>query len=135
MRLLRRLRYLLRHDREAQELAEEMEFHRDLARQSGAHMGNATLAAEDARRIWIGGWIESVFQDLGYAIRSLTSQPAFTGMALLALVLGIGLNTSLFTAVNAVLFRGMEVPEPESMVELLTVPASKNLAGGGGFPV
>src|SRR4029079_17899242 len=95
-------------------------------------MGNATQAREEARRVWLAAWIESVCQDLRYAARSLWSQPGFTFMALVALVLGIGLNTSLFTAINAVLFRPWDVPHAEEMVRLSLVDPQ---FGAGGFPV
>src|SRR5262245_11047098 len=118
MRLFRRLRYLIRQKREAQDLAEEIELHRAMAEQehgtAGARrlMGNTTLASEDARGVWLSGWVESVFQDLRYAARSLAGQPAFTAMSLLALILGIGLNTSLFTAINSIWSHPWDVPEP-----------------------
>jgi predicted permease len=57
-------------------------------------------------------------QDVRYGVRSLISQPLFTGMATLALVAGIGLNTSLFTVVNAILFKPWAVPEADRMVRL-----------------
>jgi hypothetical protein len=131
MRLLRRLRYLLRHGRQARDLAEEIELHRAMAEEaqraaglSDSHaraaarrtMGNMTLAREDARQVWLAAWVESVWQDVRYAARSLANQPGFTAMALLALILGIGLNTSLFTAVNSVLSRPWDVPEPDRVV-------------------
>src|ERR1041384_7415053 len=146
MRLIRRLRHLLRHRRNAGELAEEMEFHRAMTEEQerGAGrsevearhaaqrlMGNTTLAREDARGVWLGGWIESVLQDLRYAARSLASQPAFTAMALLALVLGIGLNTSLFAAINSVWSHPWNVPEPQRAVIVYarTPRSGQNVAG------
>lgn len=92
MRLVRFIQYLLRQRRRERELAEEIESHREMIedqqRAAGlpemdarhaAHraMGNATLAREDARGVWIATWVQSVFQDLGYATRSLKSQPGF----------------------------------------------------------
>ena len=64
-------------------------------------MGNITRAREDSRGVWIASWLESVWQDVVYALRSLRRQPAFTFAALAALVLGIGLNSSAFTLFNA----------------------------------
>jgi hypothetical protein len=61
-------------------------------------------------------WLEPVGQDLRYAVRSLASQPSFTATALLALVLGIGLNIGLFTALNAIWLRPWNVPEPDRVV-------------------
>lgn len=63
-------------------------------------------------------WLGSVLQDLRYAGRSLAAQPSFTAMAMLALVLGIGLNTSVFTVINSLLTRPWDVPEPERVVNV-----------------
>ena len=83
MTFLRRLLYLLRNRRMEAEFAEELETHRLLAQQrelqAGAAdaaaasrrvMGNVTLAREDARAQWIAPWLDSVWQDAMYALRS-----------------------------------------------------------------
>src|SRR5882724_10037611 len=103
MKLLRRLRYLLHRRKMDAELAEEMEVHRAMLAEDGlppAAIGNATLAREDARGVWIWPWLESFWQDATYAIRNMRRQPAFTITALLALGSAIGINTSLFTIFN-----------------------------------
>src|SRR4051794_27034882 len=97
-RWLRRLAYLFRRQQMEADLREEMEFHR--AKSGGPAFGNATLAREDARRVWIWPWLESVGQDLRYAGCSLWRDKAFTGVALGALGAAIGLNASLFTTFN-----------------------------------
>ena len=133
MRLIHRIQYLLRQSRHERELAEEIESHRqmieDRQRAAGlseqdaryaAHrlMGNATLAREDARGVWMVAWVQSVLQDLGYAARSLRNQPGFTALALLALGLGIGVNTSLFTWYNAIALRTWPVRDPGRVVRV-----------------
>ena len=129
MRLLRRIRYLLRFRREAAELAEELDQHRALAERGASmeearrRMGNTALASEQARQVWVASWVESVAQDVRYAARSLRAQPGFTAMALLALISGIGLNTSLFTAINSILTEPWNVPEPERVVTLFPITA------------
>jgi predicted permease len=60
----------------------------------------------------------TTLEDVRYGVRSLLGQPLFTAMALVALVAGIGVNTSLFTVVNGVLFRPWDVPEADRMVQL-----------------
>src|SRR5437870_2006807 len=112
-KLLRRVRYWFGSRQAAADLAEEIEFHRSLAARdlggdeaaSRRSMGNSTLAREDARGVWIWPWLESFWQDLGYGVRAMRRQPGFTAVALLALGSAIGINTSLFTAFNAVALR------------------------------
>src|SRR5689334_11405804 len=84
MKILRRIRYVFRQRQMERELAEEIEFHRDVSGEPGG-MGNLTRAREDARAVWIWPWLQSVWQDVAYAMRSLRSQPGFTLIALLAL--------------------------------------------------
>lgn len=133
MRLVRYIQHLLHQRRHERELAEEIETHRQmledrqraagLSEQDARHaaqraMGNATLAREDARGVWIATWLQSVFQDLGYAARSLRSQSGFTALALLALGLGIGVNTSLFAWYNAIALRPWPVRDPGRVVRV-----------------
>ena len=77
---------------------------------------------------WADGW----FKDLRYAANSLVAQPAFTAMALFALVVGIALNVGVFTAINALWTRPWNVPEPERVVNAYAFNP-KAAAGYWGF--
>src|SRR5262245_10736072 len=56
--------------------------------------------------------------DLRFALRSLRKSPAFAGVAILALGLGIGVNSAIFSVVDAVILRPLPFPAPGALVRL-----------------
>ncbi len=141
---LRRLAYLLRQSRRDAELREEIEAHRALraehlerdgltpleaADASRRAIGNVLLARDDVREVWLGSWA-SWWQDVRYGLRTFRRNPSFTAVAVVTLALGIGVNTGVFTVVNAVLFRDLSAPAAHELVSIFqTVQGAPELAG------
>jgi predicted permease len=65
--------------------------------------------------------MQTLWQDIRYAIRMLTKNAAFSFVAILSLALGIGANTTIFTVVNAILLNPLPVQDVARVVEIDTV--------------
>jgi predicted permease len=130
MKLLRRITGWRRRD---DDLREELEAHRDHLRaeleaaglsardadvESRQRMGNVTLAREDARDVWIVCWIDAVWRDLRYGARVLRREPGFAAAAILILGTGIATTTTMFSIVDAELWKPLPYPHPERLVAL-----------------
>jgi hypothetical protein len=64
----------------------------------------------------LGAIMENLLSDTRYAIRNLLRRPAFTLIAVVTLALGIGANTAIFSAINALLLKPLPIPELERVV-------------------
>src|SRR5688572_21433685 len=70
--------------------------------------------------------------DVRHAFRSLIKSPGFTAVVLFTLALGIGVNTSMYTLVDALLFRSAPFPDPDRLV-IVQGTSARSQRGGFSF--
>jgi putative ABC transport system permease protein len=66
----------------------------------------------------VGTLVEQLFRDLRYAARALLRSPMFTTAAVLTIALGVGVNTAIFSVVNAVMLQPLPFGDPERLVRI-----------------
>ena len=128
-----RVRKALRPGRLQHDLDRELRFHiterieqlqqsgmsaDDAGRLARQQFGNYTAQVERTRDMDISERLEAMLRNLRLAARALAKTPAFTATVVLTLALGIGANSAVFSAINAVLLRPLPFPHPERLVRL-----------------
>src|SRR5204863_1186970 len=79
--------------------------------------------------------METLIQDVRYAIRMLLKKPGFTAVVVITLALGIGANTAIFSVVNGVLIQPLPFKEPDRLVAVREInPKFSNDPVGASFP-
>jgi predicted permease len=130
-RVRRRVRYWLSHRRRERWLSEEIGFHlkamvddlmargvpeREAWAQAQRKFGDMTGTVEDARATWIARWMSDLLQDFRHTRRGMRREIGFTGFVLLIAGLGIGVSSTVFSVVNAVLLRPLPFRDPSALV-------------------
>lgn len=110
MKLWKQIRRWWRRAEFDASLAEEIHFHREMA--GSAAFGNVAMALEDSRAVWGFGWLESLMQDVRYALRGFRKSPGFALAVVGTIGAALGLNTTAFTVVNAYALRPFAVRNP-----------------------
>jgi putative ABC transport system permease protein len=140
-RLLRvwrhRLRSLSDRDRLDSQLGQELTFHFEQLVQEkiaeGMALKEARLAAQravgnvpllqdqcrDQRRV---AWLQDLWQDVKYGIRTLRQNPGFTSVAVLSLALGIGANSAILGAIQHALLVDIPLPHADRLIVIRTYP-------------
>src|SRR5271156_1047258 len=90
------------------------------------HFGNATTVRERSYQTWEFPTLESLLQDLRYAVRGIWRARVFSLIVILTLAVGIGANTAIFSAVYAVLLKPLPFPSGERLVWLGESSAKDN---------
>ncbi|HLY91952.1 MAG TPA: ABC transporter permease [Candidatus Angelobacter sp.] len=124
---------LFRRKREAARLNAELEFHLEQqiaenlrqgmppeeARAAALRLfGNPVVLRDEARSSWSWNWLEGLWRDARYGVRTLRRAPSFSVTAILVMALGIGASTSLFTIVRSVLLKPLPFREPGQLTML-----------------
>jgi predicted permease len=97
-------------------------------------LGNPTMRREHMSEVDLMILPGTVLQDLRYGARMLFRNPGFTAVAVLALALGIGLNTAVFTAYKAMFARPFDARDPGEMVNLALVRDSGEVDFSFSYP-
>src|SRR6266540_3466116 len=128
-----RLRSIFRRAQVERELDEELRFHleqqieyetargtssREARYTALRRMGGLEQRKEECRDMRRINVLENLMRDVRFGTRMLARSPGFTAAALLALALGIGANTAMYSIVHAVMLRPLGVREPDRLVRV-----------------
>lgn len=137
--LIRRFTFRSRRAALDAELREEMQFHVDMlarANESGGmsaeaariaarrQFGNPTTLCESSREQWSFGWLDALWQDVRYGVRSLIRTPSVTLTALITLILAIGATATVVALLDATLLHPVALPDADRIVTISQTSAT-----------
>ena len=102
-------------EEKADELMEQGMSREEAMQAARRAFGNVGLIEERSREEWIWPELEGLRADLKYALRQLWKHPAFSLTAILTLTLGIGANVVVFSVLNALIVRPLNVSDPQQL--------------------
>jgi putative ABC transport system permease protein len=103
----------------------------DAERRARLQFGNPAVQIERTRDVDISRGVDTFVRNLRHAVRGLRRTPGFTAAIVLTLALGIGANTAVFSAVDAILLRPLPFPDADRLVritQLLEGPGETGIA-------
>jgi macrolide transport system ATP-binding/permease protein len=133
MGILRRLSALRKQSRVEREIDEELRSHLEMRaadnlaegmtkqealRDARLRFGNPVVVKENVQAVDVALKIETLFADLRYAFRGCLKNPGFTIVAVLTLALGIGVNTTFFTAYDGVALKPLPVKDADGLLRI-----------------
>jgi putative ABC transport system permease protein len=144
-----RLRALLTRQQRELDLHDEIAFHLAMREAQARESGHADAAAHARRRFgsvakiqdnvrdaWsLAPRVGQLFQDVRYGARMIRRSPGFAALVVLILGLGIGVNTVMFSLVNAVIVRPLPFHDADRLVHVWHVPPAAQFPGATRFSV
>jgi predicted permease len=138
-----RLRALFRRDRLERELDDEVRFHLEMQAEDNVRAGMDADEARRAARRSFGGrdamketyrarrtihFVETMTQDVRYAVRTMWKSPGFTAIAVVSLGLGIGANAAVFSFADLLLLKPLPIPRSAGLLTVGVAARVENLS-------